>query len=340
MADYVVTGQRGAGKGIVMVSRLKMGLLRGNKVATNRDLRLSQLLPYWNKSARVVRIPDYPTGEDLQSLGLGSDSADEKTFGHIDMDEGAVWLNSRGWQGKGRQSLLEFLPLTRKYRWHTYVTVQVLESLDKQVRTLLEHHVSCIRTDRLSIPFIGWFLRMFGGWLGIEGKLPRLHVGRVFYGAGQSRQHVEAWTYRGSGVYGAYDTEQKYSADYPHGIYSYLPPWYNWDRFPVDIAGQKVGSFSLWFSPKTGKIFDWPVDQVGDLDIHGQPFTADSRSTGRPSFWDEDPPFIASSVPVPDASRIDGKGSPCGYRPFTEGWVAYDSMHARSACASEASLSC
>jgi len=247
MADYVVTGQRGAGKSLVMIGRIRDELLKGNAVATNLDVDVFELFKdkphiFFNN---FYRVPDRPSGDDLLALGLGGDTANESRFGNIILDELAIWLNARSWQGDGRQSLLDYLVQSRKKRWHTFMITQLLASLDKQARGLLEHHVRCSRADRLKIPLIGWIIAAIGKLFGLNaGKLPQIHLGHVSYGTGSNAIMVDRWLYRGKHLYPAYNTEQVFADDYPHGTYCYLPPSYLVEkRFKLGLPVDNFNSF-------------------------------------------------------------------------------------------------
>lgn len=215
MADYLVTGKKGNGKSLVCVTRMREALRRGARVATNLDLYLDKLLPVDNRSARIIRLPDKPTLSDLESIGLGYEGKyDEDRFGVLVLDELATWLNSRTFQDKDRQGVLSWLAHSRKLHWDTYLLAQHPNQIDKQVReALVEYHVICRRADRIRIPVIGI-------------KPPRLHIAYVRYGIEQHALLSDRWMYRGNDLFEAYDTEQKFRDDYPHGVHSMLPPGY------------------------------------------------------------------------------------------------------------------
>ncbi|QBF81301.1 hypothetical protein EXU30_00255 [Shewanella maritima] len=56
---YIVTGVLGGGKSLIAVSRIKMYLDRGSRIVTNMDLFMEYLTDKDDKSARVMRVPDY-----------------------------------------------------------------------------------------------------------------------------------------------------------------------------------------------------------------------------------------------------------------------------------------
>lgn len=248
MAVYVITGKLGAGKSLCAVGRLRDYLERGRRVATNLDLRLDRLLPVqsgeprlsdglskWYQPLTVLRVPDKPTRADLDALGVGSDSVEEETFGLLVLDELGSWLNAREWADKGRQALIDWLIHSRKKRWDVIFIIQHQSMLDKQVReALMEYLVICKRMDRVRVPFFGALVKMlsFGA---LKGTFPKVHLAVVTYSGGTSTAAApivsDRWIYRGRDLYAGYDTEQVFSSSYPHGLYSYLPPWHTTGRY-------------------------------------------------------------------------------------------------------------
>lgn len=219
MADYLVTGKKGNGKSLVVVGRIRDALLNGRPVATNLDLKLENLLPHDRREVRAFRLPDRPTRSDLDALGEGNPTLrtvnyDEGQNGLIVLDELATWLNARTFADKERQGVLDWLVHSRKLGWDTYLIAQNPNQIDKQVReALCEYHVICRRMDRLKVPVIGL-------------KLPKVHVAFVKFGMERDSVTAEKWWYKGRHLYAGYDTTQRFSASYPHGLYSYLPPWH------------------------------------------------------------------------------------------------------------------
>ncbi|APE31543.1 assembly protein [Halomonas aestuarii] len=231
MAVYVVTGKLGAGKTLVAVGKIKDKLQRGCKVATNLDLNLDKLIGEKARQTRCYRIPDKPTLEDLEAIGTGTDAYDESQNGLLVLDECGTWFNSRSWADKSRQAVINWFLHARKLGWDIIFLIQDLSIMDKQARVALaEHVVYCRRLDRVSIPLVGALWSLFAG-----GKLPmpKLHLGIVKYGDSPQSMVVERWTYTGRHLYPAYDTKQAFSDSYPHGTYSFLPPWYTHGRLRV-----------------------------------------------------------------------------------------------------------
>jgi len=211
MAVYLVTGKLGSGKTLASVGRIRDYLKRGSRVATNLDIEIAG---FGNPDSRkwVYRLPDHPTRHDLELLGRGSDSVDESTYGLIVLDECGTWLNSRDWSDKGRQDLIDWALHSRKLGWDLILIVQDLGLIDKQIRTaLVEYHVMCKRLDRLALPFLTPFFKLFG----VNLRLPKSHVGFVKYGASPDAPISDRWFYLGRDLYRAYDTRQVYRPALP-----------------------------------------------------------------------------------------------------------------------------
>jgi hypothetical protein len=221
---FFITGKLGAGKTLVSVGKIQDYLLNGKPVATNLDLNLDKLLPRNNKSARVIRLPDKPTRADLDALGAATTSHKDDDKGLLVLDELGTWFNSRNFQDKSRQPVIDWFLHARKLGWDCLFIVQDVDLVDKQARiSLCEHIVYCRRTDRIPLPFVGWLYR----WItGKQITIPRIHVGAVYYGEGQTAVKVGVWVYRGNKFFSAYNTNQIFSSNYENGLYSFLPPYY------------------------------------------------------------------------------------------------------------------
>jgi len=89
------------------------------------------------------------------------------------------------------------------------------------VNALCEHLVVCKRTDRLTIPYIGAFFKLFG----VNKILPKIHVAKVYYGQTESGLQVGKWWYRGRDLYHAYNTAQIFN-DASEAVHSLLPSYY------------------------------------------------------------------------------------------------------------------
>lgn len=229
MSDYIVTGKKGDSKSLVCVGKIRDWLLAGRAVATNLNLNLEHILPLGTRNVRCYRLPDYPSIDDMEAIGMGADVLDESEYGLIVLDEMAVWMNAREWNDKRRQKLLHWFVHSRKKRWHSMFITQGLPQLDKQFReSLADHHVSCRRTDKMRIPFLGVISKNL---LGVEIRMPKIHVAAVKYGMDRQAILSDRWTYRGIDLYKGYDTEQVFDESYADGIYSYLSPWHLKGRY-------------------------------------------------------------------------------------------------------------
>lgn len=207
MPVYFVTGKLGSGKTLSMVGRMRDYLERGSGVVTNVNIDVRKLCTTRPKYM-PIRLPDKPTVDDLLALGACHRTGREELNGGIVLDECGTWLNSRGWSDKGRAKLIDWLLHSRKLGWDVFFIIQNASMMDKQIRdALCEYHVTCRRMDRLSIPFIGKFIRTvsFGK---LSGNLPKIHAATVHYGLGPSAFLADTWYYRGHDLYDAYQTVQ------------------------------------------------------------------------------------------------------------------------------------
>lgn len=238
MPVYFVTGKLGAGKSLTAVGRIENYLNRGLPVATNLDINLKQMLGRNKKKTRLLRVPDKPEVEDLEALGYGNKSYDESKNGLLVLDECGTWFNSRTWGDKGRQAVINWLLHARKLGWDVIFIIQDLSIVDKQARlTLAEHVVYCRRTDRLNIPLIG---TLFSWIAGGKIPLPKIHVGVVKYGDSPTALKVDTWVTVGSSLYYTYDTKQRFTDYYEHGVYSVLPPYYSHGRYSVKYNPRNI----------------------------------------------------------------------------------------------------
>lgn len=225
MTVYAITGKLGSGKSLVSVGRIMDYLAKGRPVATNLNLYLDRYFGVRSK-AHYIRLPDIPTVHDLQAIGKGNDTLDESQNGLLVLDECGVFFNSRDWADKSRQSVISWLLHSRKLGWDVILIVQDIALIDKQIRTaLLEHVGICKRTDRLSIPFIGWILKIF------NIRPPRIHLCTVKYGTDIYALVVDRWFYRGIVIQNCYDTRQVFSHACDFGVHSVLSPWTTTGRY-------------------------------------------------------------------------------------------------------------
>jgi hypothetical protein len=222
MPVYLVTGKLGSGKSLATVGRIKDYLNQGRPVATNLDLYLEKLINPFAENSVAYRLPDKPALEDLEALPspLADGEYDESKTGLIVLDECGTWFNTRSFTDKTRLPLINKLLHIRKCGWDVMFIVQHIEMIDKQVREGLgEHVVYCQRADRLGIPFITGFSKIFG----LSIRPPKIHLALVKYGTSSLSPVVDRWIYNGSDLYDAYDTRQIFGAS-DCGINSLLPP--------------------------------------------------------------------------------------------------------------------
>lgn len=216
---YYLTGRLGSGKNLVAVDKIREYLRRGRPVATNINLDLAVLLGDKAPEHLVYRLPDFPSAEDFEAIGEVDNDDDEEENGLIVLDEGAMMLNARAWGEGGRQALIKFFLHTRKLGWDVIVIAQALGMVDKQLREACsEYVISMRRWDRMAVPFLGFVCKVLTFGM-LKPKFPRVHTAAVMYGTGPSAMHADTWHVRGTGLFGAYPTKQRFSAAYPHGTF-------------------------------------------------------------------------------------------------------------------------
>lgn len=229
MAVYIVTGKLGNGKTLVSVGRIRDKLLAGCIVATNLDLNLSAMCGEMSRNCRVIRLPDKPSADDLHAIGNANPTYDEARNGLLVLDECGTWFNSRNWQDKSRKAVNDWFLHARKLGWDVMLIVQDVDLIDSQARmAIAEHTVFCRRLDNLHLPIIGTIYKVLTG---ARLRLPRVHVGKVVYGISEQDPLSDRWVYRGTSFFSMYDTKQAFLADYPHGVFTVLPPWYTVGRY-------------------------------------------------------------------------------------------------------------
>lgn len=254
MAVYFVTGKLGAGKSLTAVGRIRDAFERGAPVATNLDINLRFMLGRNKKKTRLYRVPDKPNLYDLQTIGKGNDSYDEKKNGLLVLDECGTWFNSRTWNDKSRQDVINWFLHARKLGWDIIFIVQDISIVDKQARlALAEHTVFCRRLDRMQIPIISALIRILSfGQLRIP--LPKLHLGIVKYGDNVNSLTVDKWYLWGNDLYSSYDTKQAFSDNYEHSTYTVLPSWYTHGRYTVKYTLRNIMRITKIYYRKYSRI--------------------------------------------------------------------------------------
>lgn len=240
MAVYFVTGKLGSGKSLTSVGRIREAFFRGAPVATNLDINLRFMLGRNKKNTKLYRVPDKPNLADLEALGKGNHTYDESKNGLLVLDECGTWFNSRTWNDKSRQDVINWFLHARKLGWDIIFIVQDISIVDKQARlALAEHTVFCRRLDRMQIPIISTLVRILS--LGqLKLPLPKLHIGIVKYGDNAQSLTVDKWHLFGTDLYATYDTKQAFSDHYEHATYSVLPPWYTHGRYTVPYTLRNI----------------------------------------------------------------------------------------------------
>ena len=238
MAVYFITGKLGSGKTLSAVGRIREYLAQGRPVATNLDLNLVQLCGPKAKTPVVYRLPDKPSVDDFETIGIGNTSYDESRNGLIVLDECGTWFNSRTWGDKERQLIINWFLHARKKGWDIIFIVQSIQIVDKQARlTLAEHVVYCRRMDKLSIPLISPLVKALTG---IRLTMPQIHFAVVKYGDQEHSLTVDRWWYLGHDLYSAYDTKQAFSDFYPHSTYQLLSPWLSRGRYMLPLTWSRA----------------------------------------------------------------------------------------------------
>lgn len=252
MTVYFVTGKLGSGKSLVATGKIREYMNDGRRVATNLDLYTDAI--YTQNKICPIRLPDKPRAEDMQELGFGYEHEDprhndESRYGLIVLDECGTWLNSREWNDKGRRKLIDWCLHARKKRWDIIFLIQDIEAIDGQIfRALGEHLVICRRMDKYKVPII-------------KVKMPRFHVANVYYGRADKANHVDRWVYRGTDLYGFYDTMQEFNDGHEYygddlvdmrASYTLLSGWHLKGRYLAAPVAQepilKRALMGIWFA--------------------------------------------------------------------------------------------
>ncbi|GAL09053.1 hypothetical protein JCM19233_18 [Vibrio astriarenae] len=117
-------GKIRAGKSLTSVGRIRDAFERGAPVATNLDINLKNMLGRDKKNTRLYRLPDKPQLIDLEAIGNGNTTYDEAKNGLLVLDECGTWFNSRTWNDKSRQDVINWFLHARKLGWDLIFIVQ------------------------------------------------------------------------------------------------------------------------------------------------------------------------------------------------------------------------
>ncbi|MDN3617022.1 zonular occludens toxin domain-containing protein [Vibrio gallaecicus] len=252
-----ITGKLGSGKTLTAVGKIREHLEKGLPVATNLDIDLRFMLGRNKKQTRLYRLPDKPTAQDFAAIGSANKSFDTSKDGLIVLDECGTWFNSRTWNDKGRQPLLDLLLHIRKLGWSVMFIVQDIAVVDKQARlTLAEHTVFCRRLDRMKVPFLSTLVSIASLGL-LKIPMPKLHIGIVKYGDNGNSPTVDKWYLWGTDLYKSYNTKQMFASNYPHRTYSVLPPYYTHGRYTVPYTFRNIMRLTKIYGRKYSRIFSF-----------------------------------------------------------------------------------
>lgn len=168
MSVTVIQGKLGSGKSLLSMQLILDYLNQGRQVACNFPINADLLNNNIRKDSKLTILPTFVNSDMLHNLGFGGKS--EHEAGLLVLDECMLLFNSRSWNDKDRQSIVEFFVNTRKLKWDVILIVQDHRVLDKQIReTFVEFVTNCIRLDRIKLPLI-------------PIHLPKLHIGVTRYG--------------------------------------------------------------------------------------------------------------------------------------------------------------
>lgn len=225
MTDFAFVGKKRTGKSKHAVLVMRDYLKRGSRVATNIDLNLE---PLFGPQSRLtyLRVPDLPTTADLEAIGKGIDDGyDEDNFGALVLDELGVWFNARDFTDKARAGTLKWLVHSGKFCWDVYYLLHDVEQVDKQLRkSFFEFTTRHVSMRKVKIPFVGWAANLLFG--GRVGYFPPFHTYSTRLGTEPTGMRTDGGMFAAHDVHKAYDTQQKFSEDYPHGTHSVLSPWH------------------------------------------------------------------------------------------------------------------
>lgn len=230
MTDFAFVGKKRTGKSKHAVLVMRDYLKRGSRVATNIDLDLEPLFGAQSKHT-YLRVPDLPTTADLEAIGKGIDDGyDEDHFGALVLDELGVWFNARDFTDKARAGTLKWLVHSGKFCWDVYYLLHDVEQVDKQLRkSFFEFTVRHTSMRKVKIPFVGWIANaLFGGRV---GYFPPFHTYSTRLGTEPMGMRTDGGMFSAADVHKAYDTQQRFSEDYPHGTHSVLSPWHVKGRY-------------------------------------------------------------------------------------------------------------
>lgn len=205
----LLAGKRGSGKSLGAISMAQKYLKAGRTVATNLDIFIEHLVPSYC-TTRFFRLPDFPTESHLQLLPPGNpDPTNEKKNGLLILDEAATFLNSREWNGEGRQKVISWLVQSRKFGWDLLLISQHANLIDKQIReALIEIQGTVRRMDKIQVPLLSSLYKYFTSE---PLHFPQIHFVALRYGFQPDAPVADRWYWRGTEFHKCYDTLQRIS---------------------------------------------------------------------------------------------------------------------------------
>jgi hypothetical protein len=213
-------GQPGTGKSTLATGMILDNMRNGFRTVANFPVDASPAVirPSGKISqAHVEVLPARPSFAQLQAIGSGwSDPKDigrEDRSGLLVMDEIGGWINSRNWNDKERQQIIDWFLHSRKRGWNIVFIAQHPNLVDKQVReAVVEGYARIRRTDRMKLPLIGV-------------SLPRFHIAIHKYGMDQNSPRLNTWVYRGTTEHKCFQSYVVFDSDDDviQGSYCTLP---------------------------------------------------------------------------------------------------------------------
>lgn len=227
MAIWLFTGKPAGSMMHCAVSKIRERLLVGGPVVTNFDLRLDQLAGVQRKSTRVIRLPDKPSLENLECIGVGNALFDETKNGLLVLDESCTW--SRTLADKDSQGIVDWLWHARAKGWDIIFFVQNISMVDTRfIESSIDYFVYCRRIDFANIYAIGSVFKL----LTMAGlPSPILHRGIVRYGSLPTSLKIDDFIVFDNSLCRAYDNNKLLSDFNDDGVFSYLPPSHTHGRF-------------------------------------------------------------------------------------------------------------
>lgn len=228
MAVYFITGGLGSGKGLAAIQKIREYASEGKIIAGNIDVYLDKLCTKTSSKINYIRLPDKPSKFDLDCLPSGNTTYDNDNNGLLVLDECLTWLNTRNWNDKTREGVIDWLVHSRKHGYDVMLLVQDFEVIDKQlIGSLMDYHCNMSDYSKINVPIIGRLWKHFHP-KSKPLKLPKIHTCAVMY---KNKVNADRWTFRAKDLYTSYDTKQVFTDNYPHGPHTKLSRWHLEGRY-------------------------------------------------------------------------------------------------------------